>query len=103
MTSEISLFITYCKKNIFISGKGECKIGDFGLVRFVDVSSAHVQTTAKGTFRYMAPELWSDSPSYSVKSDLWALGCVLYFMCALKPAVRILSVICKYANVLNTD
>lgn len=32
---------------------------------------------------YMAPEMFHGQP-YGVKSDIWALGCVLYHLCALQ-------------------
>ncbi len=38
-----------------------------------------------GTARYMAPEVMHARP-HTFKCDLWALGCVLYEMCALRPA-----------------
>ncbi len=43
----------------------------------------------KGTARYLAPELWVIPTPYSVKSDMWSMGCVLRYVCALKPAVRV--------------
>jgi serine/threonine protein kinase len=33
----------------------------------------------------MSPELFKYKP-YSYKSDIWALGCILYEMCMLKHA-----------------
>jgi NIMA (never in mitosis gene a)-related kinase len=43
-------------------------------------------TSRVGTPFYLAPELlFSDTrQSYSVKSDVWALGVILYELCALK-------------------
>jgi serine/threonine protein kinase len=35
----------------------------------------------------MSPELFSES-SYDSKSDIWALGCVIYEMVALQYVVR---------------
>lgn len=37
-----------------------------------------------GTPYYMAPEIWSHSP-YDEKADVWALGCVLFELCGLRP------------------
>jgi NIMA (never in mitosis gene a)-related kinase len=37
-----------------------------------------------GTPYYLSPELCEDQP-YNEKSDVWALGCLLYEMCTLKP------------------
>lgn len=38
-----------------------------------------------GTPYYMSPELFKNKP-YSYKSDVWALGCVMYEMCNLRHA-----------------
>ena len=38
-----------------------------------------------GTPYYMSPEICESKP-YSEKSDVWALGCVLYELCTLKHA-----------------
>jgi len=34
-----------------------------------------------GTPFYFAPELWLQKPLYSEKSDVWALGVLLYELC----------------------
>ena len=39
--------------------------------------------TAIGTPFFLSPELCSNQP-YSNKSDVWALGCVLYELCTLQ-------------------
>jgi len=36
-----------------------------------------------GTPYYMAPELWNHQPC-SKKTDIWALGVILYELCCLK-------------------
>ncbi|GLE06174.1 hypothetical protein PINS_up015385 [Pythium insidiosum] len=66
--------------NIFLDDEGFLVLGDLGIAR--DDAKA---STVVGTPLYMAPELW-DTPSptatYGAASDLWALGCVLYEICA---------------------
>jgi serine/threonine protein kinase len=42
-----------------------------------------VQNTRVGTPLYLAPELVKQKP-YDYKIDVWAMGCILYQMCAMK-------------------
>ena len=44
--------------------------------------------TCVGTPYYLSPEVWENRP-YDHKSDLWALGCVLYEMSTLKHAFEV--------------
>ena len=41
--------------------------------------------TVQGTPYYMSPEVCQNKP-YTYKSDIWALGCILYELCTLKHA-----------------
>eukprot|EP00316_Scyphosphaera_apsteinii_P020436 CAMPEP_0119341980 /NCGR_PEP_ID=MMETSP1333-20130426/103742_1 /TAXON_ID=418940 /ORGANISM="Scyphosphaera apsteinii, Strain RCC1455" /LENGTH=365 /DNA_ID=CAMNT_0007354093 /DNA_START=45 /DNA_END=1138 /DNA_ORIENTATION=+ len=70
-------------QNIFISGS-LVKIGDFGIAKVMEGSMAAASTVI-GTPYYMSPEVCQNQP-YSYKSDVWALGCILYEMCALQQA-----------------
>eukprot|EP00927_Polykrikos_kofoidii_P012070 TRINITY_DN15180_c0_g1_i1.p1 TRINITY_DN15180_c0_g1~~TRINITY_DN15180_c0_g1_i1.p1 ORF type:complete len:1213 (-),score=201.71 TRINITY_DN15180_c0_g1_i1:71-3709(-) len=74
--------------NIFLqstsSGGHDVKIGDFGIARVLDGTVA-VAATVVGTPYYMSPEVCRSEP-YGYKSDIWALGCVLYELCMLKHA-----------------
>lgn len=60
------------------------KIGDFGISKVLD-STKDFAKTCIGTPYYMSPELLKYKP-YSYKSDIWALGCILYEMCNLRYA-----------------
>ena len=44
-----------------------------------------MRKTCVGSPYYMSPEVCQDRP-YNNKSDIWALGCVLYELCELKMA-----------------
>ena len=62
--------------NILLFGDGsEAKLADFGVSRAFD--DGEVVRTAVGTPSYLSPEICSGA-SYSVKSDVWSLGCILY-------------------------
>lgn len=70
-------------QNIFVKDKRLC-VGDFGIAKVLD-STRDFANTCIGTPYYMSPELFRNKP-YSYKSDIWALGCVLYEMCNLRHA-----------------
>uniref|UniRef100_A0A8C9XTL7 non-specific serine/threonine protein kinase n=1 Tax=Sander lucioperca TaxID=283035 RepID=A0A8C9XTL7_SANLU len=59
------------------------KIGDFGISKIL-VSKSKAYTVV-GTPCYISPELCEGKP-YNQKSDIWALGCVLYELASLKRA-----------------
>ncbi|XP_019366803.1 PREDICTED: serine/threonine-protein kinase Nek8 [Gavialis gangeticus] len=59
------------------------KVGDFGISKIL--SSKSKAYTVVGTPCYISPELCEGKP-YNQKSDIWALGCVLYELASLKRA-----------------
>ena len=52
------------------------KIGDLGVAKLLGTSTAFANTVV-GTPYYLSPELCEDKP-YNDKSDVWALGVILY-------------------------
>mmetsp|Transcript_2602 Transcript_2602/g.6659 ORF Transcript_2602/g.6659 Transcript_2602/m.6659 type:complete len:590 (-) Transcript_2602:10-1779(-) len=71
--------------NIFLTNGGaEVKLGDFGISRVLE-GTTEAAVTIVGTPYYMSPEVCRNEP-YSWKSDIWAVGCVLYELCMLKHA-----------------
>ncbi|KAF2810314.1 G2-specific protein kinase-like protein nimA [Mytilinidion resinicola] len=69
-------------ENIFLGADNLVKLGDFGLSKIIlanDFASTYV-----GTPFYMSPEI-CQSEKYSLKSDIWALGCIVYELCAKEP------------------
>ena len=61
--------------NVMIDGRGQVKITDFGLAGLDDgIEGAEAR---EGTPAYMAPEQWAGN-EVTVKSDIFALGLVLY-------------------------
>jgi len=73
-------------ENMFLTSDGRVKILDFGLARFQPAESSDDETatqtlagTIMGTSGYMSPEQVRGTPA-GPRSDIFALGCVLYEM-----------------------
>ncbi|NXS08982.1 NEK2 kinase, partial [Neodrepanis coruscans] len=69
--------------NVFLDGKQNVKLGDFGLARILNHNTSFAKTFV-GTPYYMSPEQ-VNYMAYNEKSDIWSLGCLLYELCALSP------------------
>ena len=74
--------------NILLDGSVErAMLTDFGLARAVDDASITRTGVIAGTPQYMSPEQ-ARGGSVDVRSDLFSLGCVLYFLCTGHPPFR---------------
>lgn len=67
-------------ENVFLDGNNNIKLGDFGLSK--QIAAQAFTNTYVGTPYYMSPEL-ATGGQYDSKSDIWALGCITYELCAL--------------------
>ncbi|XP_069807177.1 serine/threonine-protein kinase Nek9 isoform X2 [Dendropsophus ebraccatus] len=67
--------------NIFLTKANLIKLGDYGLAKQLN-SEFSMAETCVGTLYYMSPEL-CQGVKYSFKSDIWAVGCVLYELLTL--------------------
>ena len=70
--------------NVFVTGLNVIKLGDFGIAKVLD-STLEQANTVVGTPYYMSPEV-CENKAYNYKSDLWAMGCILYELCTLNHA-----------------
>merc|ERR1719161_682824 len=68
--------------NFFLSKNGNLKMGDFGIAKVLESTQACARTQI-GTPYYLSPEICAEKP-YAWPSDIWAMGCILYEMAALK-------------------
>ena len=56
----------------------DVKIGDLGVSKIL-AHTKYAKTFIWTTY-YLSPEICQDMP-YNDKSDVWALGCILYELC----------------------
>lgn len=73
--------------NVFLTkpsadSRYQVKIGDLGVAKLLESSTAFANTIV-GTPYYISPELCADLP-YRDKSDVWALGVIIYEVCLFR-------------------
>jgi NIMA (never in mitosis gene a)-related kinase len=69
-------------RNLFLTASGGLHVGDYGISKVLERSLASACTNVKAV-QYLSPEICQDGPE-SLKGDVWALGCVLFEMAALR-------------------
>ena len=75
--------------NVLITPEGRVKLIDMGLARLRHADPAVADLTASGvtlgTFDYISPEQARDPRNADIRSDIYSLGCTLFFMLAGQP------------------
>lgn len=91
--------------NVLVTPEGHPKVGDFGLAHWMSPDMAMTRTGAQvGTPLYMAPEqIRGEADRISPRTDVFALGAVLYEVLAGRPAFHAPVIADVYAKILNED
>ena len=71
--------------NLMVSEESKVKLTDFGIAKDLDKTALTAPGRTLGTAAYMAPEQIRGAQAVSHKTDLYALGVVLYKMLTGKP------------------
>ncbi len=66
--------------NLLLTKDGTMKLTDFGIARDTTATALTAAGKTVGTYAYMAPEQIRGKPPVDKKTDLYALGCVLFEM-----------------------
>jgi serine/threonine-protein kinase len=74
--------------NILVSTDGVVKLADFGIAKSAIRRDRTTEGTLKGKFNYMAPEQATSGLLVDARTDLFALGSVLYQMLFGQPPFR---------------
>ena len=68
--------------NLLLTADGTVKLTDFGIARDTTATALTAAGKTVGTYAYMAPEQIRGKPPVDKKTDLYALGCVLFELIA---------------------
>ncbi len=75
--------------NVLVTPEGRVKLIDMGLARMRQADPAAADLTASGvtlgTFDYISPEQARDPRHADVRSDIYSLGCTLFYMLSGQP------------------
>lgn len=71
--------------NFLLSKSGKLKLSDFGLAAIIAGQRLTTAGKTAGTFLYMSPEQIRGKPELSNRTDLYALGCVLFELLTGRP------------------
>lgn len=79
--------------NLLLNNRGQLKIADFGMARYVEEDSGGSSSTAKltalvVTLWYRAPELLLGARTYGRAVDMWSVGCIFGELLTREPLLQ---------------
>lgn len=93
--------------NIFVASDGRAKLADFGIARSTEQNRTMLtmEGAIVGSPLYMSPEQIISDPNLDIRSDIYAMGAVLYYALAAKAPYdgRIQEVLHKHCTAVIPD
>ncbi|KAI2626611.1 kinase-like protein [Hypoxylon sp. NC1633] len=74
--------------NLLLNNRGQLKIADFGMARYVGDPPPPKLTQLVVTLWYRAPELLLGARTYGAEVDMWSVGCVFGELLAREPLLQ---------------
>ncbi|KAI5360740.1 Putative serine/threonine-protein kinase, active [Septoria linicola] len=74
--------------NILMNNRGEIKLADFGMARFVGDPAPKNLTQLVVTLWYRSPELLLGTTTYDSSVDIWSLGCIFGELLTRNPLLQ---------------
>lgn len=74
--------------NLLLNNRGQLKIADFGMARYVGDPAPPKLTQLVVTLWYRAPELLMGTRSYGPPVDMWSVGCVFGELLTREPLLQ---------------
>ncbi|KAF3012201.1 hypothetical protein E8E14_008512 [Neopestalotiopsis sp. 37M] len=74
--------------NLLLNNRGQLKIADFGMARYVGDPAPPKLTQLVVTLWYRAPELLLGAKTYDSKVDMWSIGCIFGEVLTREPLLQ---------------
>lgn len=74
--------------NLLLNNRGQLKIADFGMARYVGDPPPPKLTSLVVTLWYRSPELLLGTKSYGASVDMWSIGCIFGELLTREPLLQ---------------